>query len=663
MELQELSMLGFVEEFREVTQGTHPRRFCFILGAGASLSSGIRSGERLVAVWEEDLKKRNPKSHEDWKKANGITPENRARFYSQYYDRRFPLRTDGYAYLENEMEKASLSAGYAALAFLLCKTANNVILTTNFDHLAEDAVNRLEKVFPLVIGHEALAHYISAEAKRPVIIKIHRDLLLDPKSSQNETGILETLWKDHLWKVFANYHPIFIGYAGNDNSLMDYLRASAEKFQSGEWKLPYWTLYGDRPIQGLPKEFMEAAGGYVIRGCDFDELMIRFGGACNYQLPSKEKMIQDTEREFQRLNDKINEVMAKKLTAPELSAKLAGSGEKPERKAADADEAQSLDQAIGRITGDTDPESRGARYRKAIQAYNRENYTEAEALLRQLVKEEPENAFYHNQLGVTLHEMKRYEEARAEKQRAVELEPENAWYHDQLSTTLHEMKRYEEAEAESRRAVELEPENALYHNQLGVTLHEMKRYEEAEAESRRAVELEPENARYHDSLGVTYNWMKRYPEAEAEARLAVELEPENAKYHFGLGSDLHWMKRYEEARAEKQRAVELEPENAKYHFELGIDLHWMKRYEEARAEKQRAVELEPENARYHDGLGVTLREMGRYEEALRETEKAIALEPEEPDHYDRLESLYSAWGKPKEARKAKEQAEKLRKGK
>lgn len=591
MELQELSMLGFVEEFREVTQGTHPRRFCFILGAGASLSSGIRSGERLVAVWEEDLKKRNPKSHEDWKKANGITPENRARFYSQYYDRRFPLRTDGYAYLENEMEKASLSAGYAALAFLLCKTANNVVLTTNFDHLAEDAVNRLEKVFPLVIGHEALAHYISAEAKRPVIIKIHRDLLLDPKSSQKETGILETLWKDHLWKVFANYHPIFIGYAGNDNSLMDYLRASAEKFRSGEWKLPYWTLYGDRPIQGLPKEFMEAAGGYVIRGCDFDELMIRFGGACNYQLPSKEKMIQDTEREFQRLNDKINEVMAKKLTAPELSAKLAGSGEKPERKAADVDEAQSLDQAIGRITGDTDPESRGARYRKAMQALNRENYTEAEALLRQLVKEEPENAFYHNQLGATLHEMKRYEEAEAEERRAVELEPENALYHDHLGVTYNWMKRYPEAEAEARLAVELEPENAKYHFELGLDLHWMKRYEEARAEKQRAVELEPENARYHDGLSTTLHEMKRYEEAEAESRRAVELEPENARYHREFGVTLREMGRYEEALREMEQAIALEPEEPKHYDRLEkLYTAWGKP-EDARKAKEQAEKL------------------------------------------------------------------------
>lgn len=580
-------MLGFVEEFREVTQGTHPRRFCFILGAGASLSSGIRSGERLVAVWEEDLKKRNPKSHEDWKKANGITPENRARFYSQYYDRRFPLRTDGYAYLENEMEKASLSAGYAALAFLLCKTANNVVLTTNFDHLAEDAVNRLEKVFPLVIGHEALAHYISAEAKRPVIIKIHRDLLLDPKSSQKETGILETLWKDHLWKVFANYHPIFIGYAGNDNSLMDYLRASAEKFQSGEWKFPYWTLYGDRPIQGLPKEFMEAAGGYVIRGCDFDELMIRFGGACNYQLPSKEKMIQDTEREFQRLNDKINEVMAKKLTAPELSAKLAGSGEKPERKAADVDEAQSLDQAIGRITGDTDPESRGARYRKAMQALNRENYTKAEALLRQLVKEEPENAFYHNQLGVTLHEMKRYEEAEAEERRAVELEPENARYHAQLGVTLYEMKRIKEALAEFRHAIGLEPENAWYHNQIGIAYSLSEQYMEALKEKKIAVKLEPENAEYYYSLSVTLEGMKHFKEALQEIEKAISLEPENAKYHISCSVTHEWMKHYVEALKETEKAIALEPEEPDHYDRLeSLYSAWGKPKEARKAEKQ-----------------------------------------------------------------------------
>ena len=57
---------------------------------------------------------------------------------------------------------------------------------------------------------------------------------------------------------------------------------------------------------------------------------------------------------------------------------------------------------------------------------------------------EPENAGYHNSLGITLHEMGRYEEALKEKQRALDLEPENAQYQNSLDVTLHKMGHIEE---------------------------------------------------------------------------------------------------------------------------------------------------------------------------------------------------------------------------
>jgi len=69
----------------------------------------------------------------------------------------------------------------------------------------------------------------------------------------------------------------------------------------------------------------------------------------------------------------------------------------------------------------------------------------------------------------------------------VDLEPENARYHNSLGITLHEMERYEEALAATQKAVDLEPENALYHNNLGITLHEMERDEEALEEMQKAV--------------------------------------------------------------------------------------------------------------------------------------------------------------------------------
>ena len=75
----------------------------------------------------------------------------------------------------------------------------------------------------MIIGHETLAHYISRQINRPTIIKIHRDLLFDPKNTVEEVEVLHDNWKKALDNVFSDYHPIFIGYAGNDNSLMDFL--------------------------------------------------------------------------------------------------------------------------------------------------------------------------------------------------------------------------------------------------------------------------------------------------------------------------------------------------------------------------------------------------------------------------------------------------------
>ncbi len=42
-----LSKKDFVNEIKEVSSGPHPRKFCFVLGAGASRTSGIKSGQEL----------------------------------------------------------------------------------------------------------------------------------------------------------------------------------------------------------------------------------------------------------------------------------------------------------------------------------------------------------------------------------------------------------------------------------------------------------------------------------------------------------------------------------------------------------------------------------------------------------------------------------------
>ena len=293
------SLDGFMEELKNVTYGTYPRKFCFFLGAGASTTSGIPSGQDLVRQWDEYLMKDNPKGHLRWRAQLGITEENKVSFYSEYYDRRFrDFPTDGYAEIERITAAGRPSAGYLLLAQLLTNSPHNVVITTNFDHLTEDAVTKFTGRLPLVIGHENLAGYVTGHPSRPTVIKIHRDLLLEPKSATTALQTMDKQWEPALKRIFSNYHPVFIGYAGNDKSVMDYLLANAGRFKT-DWKKPYWMFHGQEVKSPTVRQFLEESDGIRMFGCGFDEVMVRMGQALGCRLPDLGE-IQEQEMEVFR---------------------------------------------------------------------------------------------------------------------------------------------------------------------------------------------------------------------------------------------------------------------------------------------------------------------------------------------------------------------------
>ena len=529
MSYEEISLNGFIREMHGISIGDYARKFCFVLGAGASISSGIKSGQELINIWEKDLLERNKESYESWKEELGITKENKYSFYSHYYEKRFKRKsTDGYNYLVKLMEKAKPSVGYVMLAYLLAETSHNVVITTNFDHLIEDAVNYYVENIPLVIGHESLSSYITKTLTRPTIIKIHRDLLFDPANNVEDVSKLHSSWEHALDNVFSEYHPIFIGYAGNDNSLMDYLNKNSQKFANEEWCFPYWMLYKNDSLDGMILDFLEKSKGYYIRHEGFDEVLSQMGAKFDCRVPSEEDFINDAKKRYKDLTDALDELTDR------IARKNKGDAE-----AESETEETELTRAVQQITDQAELQKM---YHNATQCFHSGKFEEALKLTKPLVEIDSENARYRNSLGVILHELKRYDEALKEKEMATKLEPKNARYQDNLGITLHELKRYDEALKEKEKAVELEPENARYRDSLGITLHELKHYDEALKESQKAVELEPENARYRNGLGVTLHKLKRYDEALVEKKKAVELEPKNARYRDSLGFTLNELK-------------------------------------------------------------------------------------------------------------------------
>jgi hypothetical protein len=67
---------AFIQHFLRIHQHMPERSFAFVLGAGASVSSGIDSGAGLVDKWLSEIRQRDSNGKglkiEEWANSNGL---------------------------------------------------------------------------------------------------------------------------------------------------------------------------------------------------------------------------------------------------------------------------------------------------------------------------------------------------------------------------------------------------------------------------------------------------------------------------------------------------------------------------------------------------------------------------------------------------------------
>src|ERR1700704_888113 len=117
---------------------------------------------------------------------------------------------------------------------------------------------------------------------------------------------------------------------------------------------------------------------------------------------------------------------------------------------------------------------------------------------------------------------------------AVELDPENATYHNTLGVVLLDLKRPAEAQAAFQAALEIDKNNPEAHHNLGLAYAEQSRFDEAIGAYKKALAFPayatPEVAYYN--LGNAYIRLGKAPEAEESYRAAVQLEPTLISAHY-----------------------------------------------------------------------------------------------------------------------------------
>jgi len=480
MAAQKITIEGFLDEFKQRHEQMADRPFCWVLGSGASIQSGIPSGKDLSAQWLSELHKREDFDSlpiEEWSTAEnldipGFQFAHAANFYPWIYQRRFrDYKEQGYAFLEKTMDHAEPSFGYSVLAHIMATTAHKVAVTTNFDNLIADALSIYTRIFPLVCGHESLTGYIRPNLRRPLVAKIHRDLLLNPLSNPDEIDELPMEWAAALTKIFDRFTPIVIGYGGNDGSLMGFLK----KLGPIEGGIFWCHLEGD--LEPRIHDVVERHHGKLVRVAGFDELMLQLQEQLQLDslLPQLQNVHEKRVKEYQKQFNELTIRLRKPAQSP-----AAEEARKPVRKAAEA--------AVQRLTkeknwwswqlkadAESDPVKQEAIYREAIKDFPksfelfvnfalfmddiRKEYDEAEQLYLKALKLAPNDADAVGNFAVFMTDVRHeYDEAERLYRRCLRLDPSHANNVGNFATFTDNVRgNYDEAERLYLKALELDP--------------------------------------------------------------------------------------------------------------------------------------------------------------------------------------------------------------
>jgi tetratricopeptide (TPR) repeat protein len=574
--MRKLDLDEFVDEIYEDIQKNSDSKYIFFLGAGCSVSSGIKLAKDLAKDWYEELKKQKSK-FDKFNKTHEKDTENGelidfGKFYFEIFETLFPTPLAQQKEIQKITEGVTPSLGYYVLSKFMQKPQFNTIITTNFDNLIQDALIYSGNKRALVITHQDLAKFIERN-DTPLITKIHGDAHIHPFNNTKDTKDIPEELKIAIQGLFINAKLIFIGYKGNDKSIANLLDDCKRIDQV------YWFGSNEPTETELGKWWENLNSKTHIKERDFDKIMSLIKDKFKLEKP-------DFRKRFEELEECYNK--------------------------AEKDETKSLEDIKNKtyidyfILGNNYFEQKD--YNSAIEAYNEAS------------KRNSKDSSIFNNWGTVLVNLAKtkndnedlYKEAFSKYETASILNPKDFQIFNNWGNALSDLAKaknddedlYKEAFSKYETASILNPKNDSVFNNWGITLSDLAKtknddedlYKEAFSKYKTASILNPKNDSIFNNWGIALSNLAKaknndedlYKEAFNKYETASILNPKDFQIFNNWGnalSDLAKAKNddedlYKEAFEKLNKAIK-----------LGSGVYNLACYYSIRKNKKEALEL------------------------------------------------------------------------
>ena len=254
--MQTLQLDEFLRSIKQNIDTPHS----LLLGAGASIESGIPSAADCIWDWKREIYlSKNPgaignfdnsKSEgvrrviQRWIDAQNIYPaENSADEYSYFAEKAYPIADDRRKYFQHLVANHNPSLGYHLISLLALENIIKSVWTTNFDGLTLKCAHQYSPLVPVEITTETSDRIYRGDVDKELLcIALHGDYKYGAlKNTERELDSQDGELVKALLHELTNRDLIVIGYSGRDQSLMNSLQQVYSV--KGAGKL-FWCGYG-----------------------------------------------------------------------------------------------------------------------------------------------------------------------------------------------------------------------------------------------------------------------------------------------------------------------------------------------------------------------------------------------------------------------------------
>lgn len=272
-----------------------------LLGAGASISSGVPSAASCIWEWKRRIVLTNNPGLETqfaelslpairskiqrWLDTHGKYPrDGAAEEYGIYIKECYPITEDRRAFFQDKVRPAVPHIGYQLVVKLAEVGLLQSVWTPNFDGLAAKAAARSKIISAIEVGVDSQERLFRRPRRNELVcVSIHGDYRYDAlKNTPAELQEQEKTLRGQLIECVKDTPLIVVGYSGRDSSLMNALKDAYTQPGTG---VLYWCGFGDDEMPAEVRCLIAAArsngrSAYYIPAGGFDDLMLRLALHC-----------------------------------------------------------------------------------------------------------------------------------------------------------------------------------------------------------------------------------------------------------------------------------------------------------------------------------------------------------------------------------------------